>query len=163
MMRFFVKNIILLLFALFVLPVVNHAQSQYPVNPNKKLLLELVNDARSKGCQCGNTYHPPVPPVKWNEKLEKAAQNHSNNMYSKSFFSHTGKDGSNVSTRLTAVKYDWAMCAENIGMRYKTERAVIQGWLSSPAHCEHIMNELYKDVGIAIKGSYWTMVLAMPK
>jgi len=51
----------------------------------------------------------------------------------------------------------------HIGMKYKTEHAVIQGWLSRPTHCENIMNELFKDIGIAIKGSYWMMVLAMPK
>jgi uncharacterized protein YkwD len=149
--------------ALFVLTTVNHAYAQYPVTPNKKLLLDMVNDVRSKGCKCGNTYYPPVPPVKWNEKLEKAAQNHSNSRYSNASFSHVEKNGSTVGTRVTAVKYDWVTCAENIGMRYKTERAVIQGWMNSPAHCKNMMNELYKEIGIAIKGSYWTMVLAMPK
>ena len=123
----------------------------------------MINDIRNKGCKCGNTYYPPVPPVKWNEKLEQAAQNHSNNMYSKSFFNHIGKDGSTVGTRITAVKYDWVVCAENIGMKYKTERAVVQGWINSPTHCKNIMNELYKEIGIAIKGSYWTMTMAMPK
>jgi len=123
----------------------------------------MVNDIRSKGCNCGKNYRPPAPPVKWNEKLEQAAQNHSNNMHSKSFFSHTGKDGSTVSSRVAAVKYDWVLCAENIGMRYKTEQAVIQAWANNPSHCENIMNELLTEMGVAIKGSYWTMVLAMPK
>jgi len=159
----FSATTILTALILFILPTVNHAQAQYPVKPDKELLLKMVNDIRSKGCQCGKTYHPPAPPVVWNVKLEQAAQNHCNNMYSKSFFSHIGKDGSTVSTRVSAVKYDWVVCGENIGMKYKTERAVIQGWLNSPSHCENMMNELFKDVGIAIKGSYWTMVLAMPK
>ncbi|MCL2041015.1 MAG: CAP domain-containing protein [Bacteroidales bacterium] len=150
-------------FLLFTTITAGYAQTQYPVNLNKKLLLEMVNDARSKGCRCGKTYHPPAPPVKWNEKLEKAAQNHSNNMYSKSFFSHIGKDGSTVSSRVTTVKYDWVICAENIGMRYKTERAVVQAWINNPSHCENIMNELFTEMGVAIKGGYWTMVLALPR
>jgi uncharacterized protein YkwD len=133
------------------------------VNLNKKLLLDMVNDIRSKGCSCGETYHPPAPSVRWNNKLEKAAQNHSNNMNSQIFFSHIGKDGSTVSSRVTAVRYDWVMCAENIGMKYKTEQDVIRAWISSPKHCENIMNELFTEIGIAIKGSYWTMVLAWPK
>lgn len=162
-MERFSRTAIFASFILFVLPTVNHAQTKYPVILNKKLLLDMINEARSKGCNCGKTYCPPVPPVKWNEKLEKAAQNHCNNMYSKSFFSHTGKDGSNVGTRVTALKYDWVICGENIGMKYKTERAVIQGWLDSADHCGNIMNGLFTEIGIAIKGPYWTMVLACPK
>jgi len=147
----------------FVMVTAHYAYAQYPVNLDKQLLLNLVNDVRSKGCNCGNNYRPPAPPVTWNEKLEQAAQNHSNNMYSKSFFSHTGKDKSTVSSRVAAVKYDWVICAENIGMKYKTEQAVIQAWANNPSHCENIMNELLTEMGVAIKGSYWTMVLAMPK
>jgi len=150
-------------FALFITITAHHAQAQYPVNLNKELLLKMVNDVRSKGCNCGTTYQPPAPPVKWNEKLEKAAQRHSNSMYNNSYLSHTGKRGSSVGERVTAAKYDWVVCSENIGMKYKTESAVIQGWLNSPEHCENIMNELFTEMGIAIKGSYWTMVLAMPK
>jgi len=157
----FSKTIIFAAMLLFILPTVGHAQRR-PA-PDKEVLLKMVNDIRSQGCQCGNTYHPPAPPVKWNEKLEQAAQNHCNSMHTNSFFSHTGKDGSTVSTRVTSVKYDWVMCSENIGMKYRTEQAVIQGWLNSPSHCENMMNELFKDVGIARRGSYWTMVLAMPK
>ena len=162
MARFSIASI-LAFFFLFTMIKTVHAQNQYPVNLNKKLLLDMVNDLRNKGCKCGKTYYPSAPPVKWNEKLEQAAQNHSNNMYSKSFFSHTGKDGSNVGTRVTAVKYEWVVCAENIGMRYKTEQAVVQAWINNPTHCENIMNELLTEMGIAIKGFYWTMVLAMPK
>jgi uncharacterized protein YkwD len=162
MERLMVKTVVALCIY-FVIIATNHAQAQQPAPLNKKLLLDMVNDIRSKGCNCGKTYYPPAPPVKWDEKLEKAAQNHSNNMSSKAFFSHTGKDGSRVHDRVTAVKYDWVMCAENIGMRYKTEQAVIQGWKNSPTHCENMMSELFTEIGIAKRGTYWTMVLAMPK
>jgi len=40
---------------------------------DKTLLLQLVNDARKKGCNCGNTYYAPAPALSWNDKLEKAA------------------------------------------------------------------------------------------
>ena len=41
---------------------------------------------------------------------------------------------------------------------YSDERAVIQGWLSSPAHCANIMNPHVKEMGVAHKGKYWTQV-----
>ena len=47
---------------------------------NATVLMNLVNDQRSKGCKCGGVKMPPVPPLKWNKKLEKAALDHSVDM-----------------------------------------------------------------------------------
>ena len=45
-----------------------------------------------------------------------------------------------------------------VAMGYFDERTVIQGWLSSPAHCANIMNPLVKEMGVAYNGKYWTQV-----
>jgi uncharacterized protein YkwD len=139
------------------------AQSQTSSTINKQQWIKMVNDVRAKGCNCGGKKYPAAPAVKWNENLEQAAQKHANDMYRYNYFSHTGKDGSTVRTRVSATGYQWVMCAENIGMNYKTESQVMQGWLNSPSHCEEIMNELFTEIGVAVKGKYWTMVLAWPK
>src|SRR2546423_9277507 len=67
---------------------------------NKTLLLQLVNEARKKGCTCSNTYYPPVPPLTWNDQLETAAKEHSNDMFKNKYFSHIGADGSDVGSRI---------------------------------------------------------------
>ncbi len=123
---------------------------------NKTVLLQLVNDARKKGCNCGNTYYPPVAPLTWNELLEKAAQSHSTDMFKKNYFSHTGSDGSGSGERISRAGYTWKYYGENIANGYQTESEVIAGWLSSPGHCSNIMNGNFTEMGVSKAGNYWT-------
>ena len=122
-----------------------------PENPNKQELLDLVNKARTSGCYLDN--------LVWNNKLEQAAQNHSDDMNENDFFSHTGSNGSSFMDRIFATGYDCNSCGENIAKGYATEKAVINAWLKSEGHCKNIMNANFTEMGVATSGSYWTQVL----
>ena len=126
---------------------------------NKRLLLKLINEARQNGCTCAGKYYAPVEPVSWNDLLEKAAKNHSDDMSNKKYFSHIGTDGSDAGARMLSAGYKWTNFAENIGMGYPTEQDVIDAWLHSPGHCKNIMNKSYKEIGIANVNGYWTLDL----
>lgn len=131
---------------------------------NKALMLELINNAREKGCNCGEEYMPPAPKLKWNSMLEKAAQIQSNDMYRKKYFDHVSPNGkSTLRTRIKRVNYKWAYIAENIAHGYMDTKEVVEGWLNSPNHCKNIMNPNYKEIGAAVKGNYWTQVFGAPK
>ena len=127
-----------------------------PAEVNKTTLLKLVNEARKKGCNCGGTYYSPAPALTWNEQLEKAAQAHSTDMYKKKYFSHTSPNGDGAGDRIAKAGYRWQFYAENIGMGYRNENEVVEGWLKSPGHCKNIMNKNYKEMGVAKAGNYWT-------
>lgn len=127
-----------------------------PSTVNKTVLLQFVNDARKKGCNCGETYYAPAPALTWNDQLEKAAYIHSSDMYQKKYFSHTGSDGSGSGERISATGYAWIFYGENIAAGYQTEKEVISGWLGSPGHCANIMNKNYREMGVAKVGDYWT-------
>lgn len=127
---------------------------------NKTIMLQLVNEARQKGCQCGNTYYNPVPALSWNNLLEKAAYNHSNDMLQKNYFSHTAPDGSNAGVRIERAGYNWMAYGENIGLGYKNEKEVVEAWLKSPGHCKNIMDGKFREMGVAKAGGYWTQKLA---
>src|SRR5437660_1629783 len=92
---------------------------------NKMLLLELVNRAREKGCNCGTTYYPSVPPLEWNDQLEKSATLHCGDMLRIKYFSHIGSDGSDAGSRIEQAGYHWRFYGENIGMGYSSEQEVI--------------------------------------
>jgi len=130
--------------------------SEPPSTLNKTLLLQLVNKVRQSGCQCGSTYYYPAPPLTWNDKLEAAALGHSKDMYTNHYFSHVAKDGSKGGARIDAVGYRWMAYGENIGMGYSKEKEVVDAWLKSPEHCKNIMNKMYKEMGAARVGNYWT-------
>ena len=121
-------------------------------------MLKAVNDLRTKGCNCGGTYMPPVKKLVWNNKLESAAQSHSNYMKSSKKFSHTGKNGSNPGSRITAAGYKWMFYAENIAMGQRNVKEVMQSWITSSGHCKNIMNAKAKEMGAAKSGEYWTQV-----
>lgn len=151
----------LTLFAsLLIASAINGGDDPKPVKPtsvvNKTLLVQLVNDARKKGCQCGDTWYPAAPPVAWNDLLEKAALGHSTDMKQNNFFSHTSSNGNKAGTRIDAVGYNWQAYGENIGVGYEAEADVINGWLKSPGHCKNIMNKSYTEMGVAKVGKYWT-------
>lgn len=162
------KQLFLILFFIFVSitwfscnPSSNYLDA--PINIDQQELLDLVNEVRQSGCNCGDEYFSPVSPVAWNDTLEKAAQIHSDDMNKKNFFSHTGSDGSSAGDRITELGYDWSTYGENIAAGYTSEQTVIQGWLDSDGHCKNIMNGNFTEMGIATKGSYWTQVFATKK
>lgn len=126
------------------------------ITVNNATLLQLVNAVRQSGCNCGSTVMPPVRAVTWNNQLATAAFNHSNDMYSNDYFSHTGLNGSNPGDRITAAGYTWRAYGENIAKGYTSEQSVIDGWIRSEGHCKNIMNSFVKEMGVARAGNFWT-------
>jgi len=111
--------------------------------------------------------------LKWNEDVAAVARAHSTDMAVNAFFSHTGSDGSNVSTRLMADGvYYWNSSGENIlkesgisyylvnilGMVKKTEYCTFEqlaqnatvGWMNSTGHRENILHEGYDETGMGV-------------
>jgi uncharacterized protein YkwD len=127
-------------------------------NLNKDLMLQLVNEARQKGCTCGTTVMPAVPAVTWNDLLAKAAYDHSKDMYTNNYFSHTGKNGSSAGDRIKAAGYNWLSYGENIANGYTSEQSVMNAWLASEGHCKNIMSASVKEMGAGREGNYWTQV-----
>lgn len=129
-------------------------------NVNQSTLLQLVNNTRQLGCTCGSTVMPPVAAVTWSNQLSTAASNHSNDMSSNNYFSHTGLNGSTAGERITAAGYMWRAYGENIAKGYTSEQAVVDGWLKSEGHCKNIMSPLFKEMGVARVSTYWTQEFA---
>ena len=128
---------------------------------NKQKLLDAVNSYRAKGCNCGSEYFPPALPVVWNYDLERAAKAHSEDMNSKNYFDHIGKDGSAPGERIKKYNYIWTAYGENIASGNFTEESVVKAWIGSPGHCVNIMKGAFKDMGVAKSGNYWTQELAV--
>jgi len=128
------------------------------------LMLQEVNAVRSHKCKCGRERKKAAPALVWDQKLEKAAQKHADDMYSNNFFSHDGTDGSNVSSRVDQQGFVWMMVGENIAEGYINEKDVVAGWMSSPGHCKNIMNAEFTHMGVAVSsdGKYWVQVFATP-
>jgi len=93
---------------------------------NEPLMLQLVNDQRARGCNCGTAYYPPANPVSWNDLLETAAYAHANDMNKNNYFNHTGLDGSSPGDRIARAGYPWRAYGENIAKGFTTEQSVME-------------------------------------
>lgn len=133
-------------------------------------LLNAHNNARAVARQCGNVNYSAAPALVWNCTLGKAALNHSTDMASVNFFSHTGSDGSSPFDRLSYLGYQYTSAGENIAAGQSSVESVVAGWLDSPGHCSNIMNKSFTQMGAARVNSntadyssYWTVVFATPQ
>ena len=126
----------------------------------KQEFLKLINKTRQQGCNCGDTYMPPAPPIAWNDGLEQAAKGHAKDMADKKYFSHTSKDGRGMQTRIIAAGYIFKgfksfTAGENIAYGQASIAEVMAGWFKSEGHCRNLMNPNFKEVGVAEKDRYW--------
>lgn len=131
---------------------------QQPVAQNgsfQQQILSLVNIERSKA---------GLQPLTLNSKLNQAAQNHTNDMISKGYFSHTSPSGSTMTSRVNAVGYAYSRIGENIAAGGSTASATMTQWMNSPGHKANILNPAFRELGVGYGPSgdqyrhYWTQV-----
>lgn len=94
--------------------------------------------------------------------LEAAARAHAADMVSKGYFSHTGKNGSSVATRIRSAGGCRAAVAENIAEGQANETAVFNAWMGSSAHRGNMLYRKYNRFGLGRAGDTWVLVLAGP-
>lgn len=147
--------------------------------------LDAVNRVRSKARRCGKRgFFAAATPLKWSDKLHKAASEHAQDMATHNLSLH---DGSGKSTDVTGAKNGWKKhsskapergkfhgytyskafaFAENVGRGQRTLSGIVEAWMNSPSHCANIMNPNFKEMALA-KGinqntcykTYWTLDL----
>ncbi len=131
----------------------------------KQALLALTNRSRQSSQVCGNSVHDAVLPLEWDDTLSRAAHNHSSDMSTHNFFSHTGSDGSSAFQRVTMEGFPSGNVGENIAAGQTTTGSVQDSWMNSTGHCQNIMLPSYTHMGascVVNEGSdfrnYWTVV-----
>lgn len=116
-------------------------------------LLNLINGSRA---QYG------LSPLKLNEKLDDAADGHTEWMLDVDRFSHTGEGGSSPFQRIKAEGYDYRSAGENIAWRtYGSTfdsadiKAVHTQLMNSSGHRANILNSKFTEIGLGIEtGDY---------
>ncbi|MEV7611934.1 CAP domain-containing protein [Streptomyces sp. NPDC089799] len=114
-------------------------------------VLALVNKERAKaGCGALTS----------NAKLSNAARSYSDTMARVGVMSHTGPDGSTMTSRVEAAGYKWSTLGENIARGQADADAVMKAWMNSPGHRANILNCSFKEIGIGVHkgdgGPWWT-------
>ena len=122
-----------------------------PTIPPDNVIEELLESHNAERNKKG------LQPLRLNEKLRYAAQQHAQWMARNRKMNHTGENGSRPGDRARDAGYRWQRVGENIAMGYATVSAVMNGWMNSSGHRGNILGN-YKEVGLGYAKSdrtYW--------
>jgi len=156
---------------------------QLPVSSQRmQEYINAVNNMRSQPQDCGvYGIMPAVVALTWNESLYGAAYEHSQDMASMNYFSHTGSGtvsdwtasgynlnrGSVVQDRATYNGFG-GLAGENIAAGQKSLDSVMAELIASDGHCKNLMYAKYRTFGMAMVSNsnsqyitYWTQVFGL--
>lgn len=148
-------------FITLALILANISYSQSSINAEE--VLAQVNLARKKGSMCGDEKMPAVKELSWNDKLEQAAQLHSDDMAKYDYMSHFGHNDDYIPDRYEMVGYDWAAFGEAVAFGQNDFETALDDWLTmSSGHCKLIMSSKFTEMGLARSTNAWTLNLGRP-
>jgi uncharacterized protein YkwD len=130
-------------------------------------LFGLVNAARGEARSCGGQGFGAAPALRWDDRLGRAAQAHSDDMAARDYFDHDTLEGVTPEERVAAQGYSFSSFGENIAAGQPTPAQAMATWLASDGHCANLMNPDFVDFGAGLGeggsyGFYWTQVFAAP-
>jgi uncharacterized protein YkwD len=111
----------------------------------QSLILKDVNAVRrSRG----------LPALRDNAALDAAAREHTDEMASHGYFSHSSLDGSSFATRITLYYgrgRGWMHAGENLfwAQGAPTAESVIAAWAASASHRANLLNAGWREIGIS--------------
>jgi uncharacterized protein YkwD len=122
-------------------------------------ILDLVNKERSK---------VGAKPLKLNEKLDRAADEHSIDQAAHNKMSHNGSNGSKFGDRIKQDGYLFSSAAENVAAGQKNPMQVMESWMNSSGHRTNILNPQLENIGIGSATSsngtlFWTQDFGTPR
>jgi hypothetical protein len=108
----------------------------------KDKVVELTNKSRTEKGE---------KTLQENVKLSKAAEDKAADMVEKSYFSHNSPAGLTPWHWIDKEQYDYDYAGENLAMDFLSSEKMQQAWLDSPTHRANILNEKYREIGVAVK------------
>ena len=141
--------------SLFFLIVFQNAYAQ-TMQQEAEEMLSLVNGIRADN---------GIAPLRLNAELNTAAFDHSYDMASNNYFSHTGLNGSTFSERAIAAGYTGSPRGENIAAGYSSVANTFNQWVNSTGHLNNMLNSNSNEMGIghatfnsSTYTHYWTQI-----
>jgi len=107
-----------------------------------------------------------LAPLVLNDKLNLAAAQKAQDMFSKNYWAHNSPDGLTPWTFITGAGYKYTTAGENLAKNFSTSTNVVDAWMASTTHRENIIKPAYKEIGFAVvngvlNGEETTLVVQM--
>lgn len=110
---------------------------------SKDKVIEFTNKQRKEN---GN-----LEPLTENLKLDLSAEKKLQDMFDKQYFEHESPSGVKVGDLGEEVGYEYILIGENLALgNFKDDASLVEAWMNSPGHRANILNEHYKEIGVAV-------------
>ena len=131
----FINSLLVILIGIFLLP-----QFAYSSEINKNNIIELTNQERNK---------LGLEPLKNNNKLDMAALEKANYIFTSQKFQHN-IDDTKFSDWIKKQDYEYTYVGENLAIDFISSEGVIDAWKKSPLHYKNLINADFKELGVAV-------------
>ncbi len=90
-----------------------------------------------------------LKPLRYDARLERAAQWMAEDMAIKGYFSHTDSMNRSIGQRVPTFGYEnYRTLRENLAAGYRSPEEVVDGWMKSPGHRDAILCPKVEHIGI---------------
>jgi len=90
-------------------------------------------------------------PLLSNSLLDSIAEFKMNDMFVRQYFAHDAPTGEGVSDLAEDFGYEFILVGENLALGdFEDDEALVTAWMDSPGHRENILNDRYRELGIAV-------------
>ncbi len=91
-----------------------------------------------------------LPQLRLDPELCQAAQKKAEDMFADDYWAHVAPDGTKPWYFITSVGYDYVYAGENLAKDFQKSDSVVVAWMDSPSHRQNILNDRFKDIGVAV-------------
>lgn len=113
----------------------------YSLNTTDAGLLDATNKERAAN---------GLKPLKYNAKLDLAAQNKAEDMKARNYWSHNTPDGKEPWVFFDDAGYQYYKAAENLAYGFNDSDSTVIGWMNSPSHRANLLDPNLTEVGFGI-------------
>lgn len=110
-------------------------------NIDQKKIIELTNIERQK---------LGLGTVSENDALDKAASLKAQNMFEENYWAHFAPSGKTPWDFILGSGYKFTFAGENLAKNFSSSEEVVKAWMASPTHRDNLLNDKYKDIGMAV-------------
>lgn len=110
----------------------------------KKVREDLLSRANAERRRRG------IPPLRENALLDQAAQAHAEDMLRRSYYGHESPEGATAIDRAGRASYQAAAIGENVAQGQASVPEVVDGWMASPEHRDHILGRAFSEIGLGL-------------
>lgn len=94
-----------------------------------------------------------LPPLAINSKLDLAASEKYQDMAKNEYFAHVSPNGINPWFWVKKADYNYSVAGENLAIGFFNAKDTVEAWLNSPSHKANLLNNKYKEIGVAVGGA----------